>query len=295
VQDRRVTSLTLPRNLAEAVQADKDGQRLDWVAGLPHVVAGLADRWSLLVDEPFEPGGQTAWVAPARTTAGDDVVLKVLWRHPEGEHEADALLEWAGDGAAMLYARHDEGQTIALLLERCRPGSELRGEPEARQDEVVADLLARLWREPAEGHPFRPLQEMCHQWADSYEAAPDPRLDPGLARAGVALFRSLPSTADREVLLPTDLHAGNILSAEREPWLAIDPKPYLGDPCYDPLQHLLNCSERLSADPHEMVDRMAQLCGLDRDRVRLWLFARCVVESSSWPVAADVARRLAPV
>lgn len=278
-----------------AASAGADGPRAEWLAGLPRRIAELAERWSLRVGAPFEPGGQTAWVAPARTATGDDVVLKVGWRHPEGEHEADGLLAWAGDGAARLHHRHDEDHTIALVLERCRPGIELRvAEAESRQDEVVAGALFRLWRDPAPGHPFRSLQEMCDLWADSCEADPDPHLDPGLARAGVALFRELPATADRHVLLVTDLHAGNILSAEREPWLVIDPKPYVGDPCYDPLQHLLNCAERLAADPHRLTDRMAQLCRVDADRLRRWLFARCVVESSWWPGAADLARRLAP-
>ena len=44
------------------------------------------------------------------------------------------------------------------------------------------------------------------------------------------LFTSLPGTADRRVLLCTDLHAGNVLAAQRRPWLVIDPKPYVGDP-----------------------------------------------------------------
>jgi streptomycin 6-kinase len=109
-------SLTIPTNLAEAMAQEKDDRRRDWLSGLPGLVAELAERWSLRVEEPFEPGGQTAWVAPASTNAGEDVVLKVGWRHPESEQEADALLEWAGDGAALLYAKHDEGQTIALLL-----------------------------------------------------------------------------------------------------------------------------------------------------------------------------------
>ena len=42
------------------------------------------------------------------------------------------------------------------------------------------------------------------------------------------------------MLLHTDLHAGNVLAAEREPWLAIDPKPYVGDPAYDVTQHIFN-------------------------------------------------------
>ncbi len=69
----------------------------------------------------------------------------------------------------------------------------------------------------------------------------------GRVQAGIALFRSLPATADRQVLLCTDLHADNILAARREPWLAVDPKPYAGDPAYDVLQHMLNCEDRLAA------------------------------------------------
>src|SRR4029077_15235036 len=96
---------------------------------------------------------------------------------------------------------------------------------------VVAWLLRRLWRCPPPGHRFRALQAMCDQWADAFErkvAASKSNLDPGLAREGIAAFRSLPATADREVLLCTDLHAENVLAAEREPWLLIDPKPYVG-------------------------------------------------------------------
>ncbi len=96
------------------------------------------------------------------------------------------------------------------------------------------------------------------------------------------------------MLLCTDLHAGNVLAAEREPWLVIDPKPYVGDPTYDVLQHMMNCSERLQAAPHDLAWRMADLAGLDRDRVLLWLFARCVQESADWPELAQVARPIGP-
>jgi hypothetical protein len=52
-----------------------------------------------------------------------------------------------------------------------------------------------------------------------------------------------PRTATASVLLCTDLHAGNVLAGPRRPWLLIDPKPYIGDPHYDLLQHLLNCAD----------------------------------------------------
>jgi streptomycin 6-kinase len=140
---------------------------------------------------------------------------------------------------------------------------------------------------------------MCAAWAEEFEtayaAAPSAdRLDPGLARAGIALFRELPRTTTCRVLLCTDLHADNILSARREPWLVIDPKPYFGDPAYDVLQHMLNCDDRLAANPADLADRMAGLAGLERARVRLWLFARSVQESPGSPLMRQVASQLAP-
>jgi len=85
-----------------------------------------------------------------------------------------------------------------------------------------------------------------------------------------------------------------VLAAAREPWLVIDPKPHVGDPAYDPLQHMLNCDDRLRADPRGLARRMAGLLGLDPDRVLRWLFARCVQESADCPALAEVARQIAP-
>jgi streptomycin 6-kinase len=286
--------LLMPRNLVDA--AEREGRQA-WIATLPATVKMLQERWFLELGEPFQPGGQTAWVAPARRGADGDLVLKVAWRHAEAEHEADGLRTWNGDGAVRLHAADEFEATTALLLERCAPGTTLASRPEPEQDIVVAGLLRRLWLARDPGHRFRSLQVMCDAWADEFEhkwAAARPGFDSGLARDGIALFRTLPSTADRSVLLCTDLHAGNVLAAQREPWLVIDPKPYVGDPTYDALQHMLNCDERLRADPHDLVRRMADLLGLDRERLLLWLFARCVQESPEWPALAEVARRIAP-
>lgn len=146
-----------------------------------------------------------------------------------------------------LHAACDTGAGYGLLLERCLPGTPL-GQvlPEPDQDVVVAGLLRRLWDHPYQGYPFRPLAQMCQVWADEVEAGyatapPSDRIDPGLAREGIALFRELPGTAPSQALLCTDLHGDNILAARRAPWLVIDPKPYAGDPAYDVLQHMLNC------------------------------------------------------
>ncbi len=287
--------LELSSNLVEAAAQDLHDRRRDWIGRLPDIVAGLAARWELTLGAPFQPGGQCSWTAPAQDAAGRDVVLKVGWTHDEGRDEAASLRVWAGRGTVLLHADHVDGDTTALLLERARPGTELGSSlPEEEQDIVVAGLLRRLWQEPPAGQPFRPLAEMCEAWAREHEEDRRRSLDPGLSRAGLELWRSLPTTAEREVLLLTDLHGGNVLAAEREPWLVIDPKPYVGDPAYDPIQHLLNCLDRLRADPAGLADRMADLCEVDRERLRWWLFARCVVESPWWPDLAPVAVATAP-
>lgn len=292
----------LPSDLARDVELydGADSPRRVWMAALPEIGAGLSRRWSLRVGRPYQPGGCGSWAAPAVGGAGARVVLKVGWRHAEGEHEAEGLRSWRGEGTVQLIDALRFEHTSALLLERCEPGTALADVlPAPDQDVVIAGLLRRLWIEPSPGHPFQTLSSMCDRWADEFEhkrATSDPqlRLDPGLTRAGIELFRALPRTADRSVLLYTDLHPENVLAARREPWLAIDPKPYVGDPTYDALQHMLNHPNRLAADPTGFVRRMAALLDLDPSRLRDWLFARIVQESIDAPNLRELAIVLRP-
>jgi streptomycin 6-kinase len=143
---------------------------------------------------------------------------------------------------------------------------------------VISGLLRRLWRAPSTHHPFRPLSALTKYWSDETLAQIEQWPDPGLVREGLRLFTELPRTETMELVLATDLHAGNVLHAEREPWLVIDPKPFVGDPTYDATQHLFNCSERLRSDPGGLIRSFADLLGVDHERVRLWTFARAAAE-----------------
>ena len=177
------------------------------------------------MDRPFQPGGNASWVAPARDTSGRHLVLKAGWRHAEAEDEAAGLRAWNGRGALRVHRWLLAGDTSALLLEACEPGTPLEEAlPPREQDAVVAGLLRRLWTGPPAGHPFRPLAGMCERWAAEFErryaaarARGSPELDPGIARAGIEMFRLLPATAGRRVLLCTDLHPGNVLAAAASP------------------------------------------------------------------------------
>jgi streptomycin 6-kinase len=147
-------------------------------------------------------------------------VLKLSFPHRESEHEADALARWDGAGAVRLLA-HDRKRT-ALLLERCRPGSPLSdlSAPEALA--VFAGLVSRL-AVPA-GAGFRTLADEAAWWM-SYLPERWKRSEPDLLRAAMDALVELSHTQGEQVLVHQDLHAGNVLRAEREPWLVIDPKP----------------------------------------------------------------------
>ena len=121
--------------------------------------------------------------------------------------------------------------------------------------------------------------------------------DSGLVRAGLRLFSELSRTTPTDVLLATDLHAGNVLRAQRQPWLVIDPKPFVGDRAYDATQHLLNCDARLRSDPDGTIRRFAELLGVDHERVLLWTFARAAAEPrDDWKDCrlVNLARAIAP-
>lgn len=295
---------------------------------LPTLVGELLAEWRLVPGRPFTPGGSTAWVAPVRDADGADLVLKVAWAHDESRDEAAGMAAWQGFGAARVLRSELRGQTSLLLMEHVTPGTPLSESlPWPQRDEVVAELLVRLWSAPISADaPFRPLEQMCQWWAEEAaqlharrvahrparqshpaqqsgetftdsSAMPLPPRDPVLPRDlvehGLGLFRELPRQWDGDAsLLATDLHPENVLAAA-DSWVLIDPKPYVGDPHYDVLQHLLNDPRRLVSDPSEFAGRMAKLTDLDPRRVRQWLLARCVQEAGVFDFAAQAARRLA--
>src|SRR5580692_1764368 len=287
-------ALKIPRGLAASCQ--KTPQRAAWLERLPAVLRDLELRWSLTLDTPFD-GDEVScsYVTPVARADGTPAVLKIGMPHMEGEHEIHGLRFWNGDPTVRLLMADDD--LGAMLLERCEPGTVLRTLPEREQDVVISGLLRRLWRLPSTHHPFRPLSALTKYWSDETLAQIEQWPDPGLVREGLRLFTELPRSEPMELVLATDLHAGNVLHAEREPWLVIDPKPFVGDPAYDATQHLFNCDARLRADPDRTIHRIADLLGVERERVRLWTFARAAAEPRDGWMNDDsiaLARAIAP-
>jgi streptomycin 6-kinase len=276
--------MQIPRALAEEWGCDRD-----WVANLPRLAAECAERWRLVLEEPFDT--PRSLVVPA-----GDLVLKLnAPGHYEADDEAEALARWEGSGAVRLIER-DDGRR-ALLIERCRPGTRL-ADSAVDEHAVVADLLPRLHIQPSEPHPFRSLADEAERWADEvprrYERAGRP-FERSLVDFAVNVFHSVDPTA--VFLVDQDLHGGNILRAAREPWLVIDPKPVVGELELNGVGVLRNAAWRGgTATVRRWLDVLEEL-GLDRERLRAWGTAHALAwgwdEERRWSAQAiDAARAI---
>lgn len=65
----RVSTISIPPRLADALTDDADPARVKWLEALPEAVAQIASDRELELGEPFLPGGVCAWVARARNAA----------------------------------------------------------------------------------------------------------------------------------------------------------------------------------------------------------------------------------
>jgi streptomycin 6-kinase len=242
-----------------------------WLASLPRLADELAQQWELELERPVET--PHSLVVPA-----GEVVLKLnAPGHFEAEFEGDALAHYDGAGAVRLLRQDRERR--ALLLERCRPGVPL-GELGERELVVAARLLPRLWRPPAADHPFRTLEAEAARWAAEL---PRRRVGP-LAAEAVAFLREAGPDQGEQVVVNQDLHGGNVLSAGREPWLVIDPKPLVGERELDAVGLLRNAVRRLPAA--RALDLLAAETGLDRGRLRGWGLAHAL----AWGNVAEAGR-----
>jgi streptomycin 6-kinase len=250
----------------------------------------------LTLGEPFEGGFGSVVVQAAVTAAREDVVLKVQDPHCESEHEAAALEVWDGDGAVRLLAHDPERH--ALLLERCVPGTPLSAVGQDEALRVLVELLPRLWK-PA-GAPFRPLAEEAAWWAENlpleWEAS-EKRLERRLLDEALAALRDLAATQGEQVLLHQDLHGDNVLAAQREPWLVIDPKPLAGEREFG-LAPIVRSFELGHSRRHVLhrLDTLSSELGLDRERARGWAIGQTIAwafNSSYHETHVETARWLA--
>lgn len=248
-----------------------------WLERLPGVAAEMAERWQLRLDDAY-PGSNASFAAPA-TRGHERLVLKIQWPgDTESTHEAAALRHWNGDGAVRLID-HDAANR-ALLLEHCSPGTHLAQAEHVDHLGVLIDILPRLWK-PA-GAPFQTLADEAREWASAFEAswqAATRRCDRRLLDAAIGFVPELLADPGEQVLVHQDLHGENIVAAQREPWLVIDPKPLLAEREFA-LAPIIRSFEfgHSRTDVVRRLDRLTAELGLDRQRAGRW----AIVQTIAW-------------
>ncbi|MFI6676328.1 aminoglycoside phosphotransferase family protein [Kribbella sp. NPDC050470] len=248
---------------------DREGEAGEaWLERLPGIIEELLSRWDCAVDGDAMHG-QVGVVVPVLAPA--PAVLKVSFPHPGNVHEPDAFAAWDGRGAVRLYERDDD--RFALLLERVHPTT-------LNEGTNIAEDAGRLHRRLAVPAPvgLPRLQDRADEWeaelrkdaAELTHPLPDSVLD-----AAVAVIHEL-GRGQPDILIHGDFHPRNILRADREPWLAVDPKGYVGDPAYDgatflkPRALALMESDDLMKALQRELEVFAEAAELDPERVRLW-------------------------
>ena len=254
-----------------------------WLSRIPETIAECERRWSLKVMPPLDSLSHN-YVAPVICADDKDAVLKLGVPHNDFMNEMAALRLY--DGAGMVKLLAGDVDLGAMLLERLMPGTSLSslGDDE-RATSVAAQVMRQLWRSPPPEHQFPTVSD----WASGLEnlrerfAGTTGPISAPLVEKAETLFSELIGTMGAPVLLHGDLHHDNILSAVREPWLAIDPKGVVGEAEYEVGAFVRN---RLLTGPKpEMllarrVDQFVDELGFVRERIVGWSLAQAVL--SAW-------------
>ncbi|MER7013673.1 aminoglycoside phosphotransferase family protein [Saccharopolyspora sp. NPDC000359] len=257
-----------------------------WLADLPALAEQQLTAWDLRPDGPPRHG-MVALVLPVRRADGTPAVLKLQPVTPDTAGEPLGLRAWDGNGAVRMLA-HDPGSG-SMLLERLGPTALSSAADDDAAVGVLAGLLARLHATPAPpgvrelgtiaAAMVRETPQACAQLSDAEARV--------LRRCADIVTDLVDEPGDR--LLHWDLHYDNVLAAQREPWLAIDPQPLVGDPGFDLLPALDNRWEQAVATgdlPAALRRRLAiltEVLGLDRRRAVGWSLAR-VLQNCLWDV-----------
>lgn len=281
-----------------------DGRR--WLARLPAWLDDYAQRWSLRLLPPFAELSYN-YVLPVIQANGETAVLKIGYPRPELTREIAALRLYNGRGMVNLLAADPPGG--AMLLEQAQPGTMLLDwHDDEAATRVAAQVMAELWRPLPADHTFQPVTD----WLDGLAAlrrefaggsGPFPSRLVVLAEK---LSADLLATAAAPVLLHGDLHHYNILAAQRQPWLAIDPKGVYGEPAYDVGAWLRNPLDLLQWPQlgqllAQRVAIFSEMLSLDRQRLVGWGVAQAVLSAwwsyedhgQGWETAVTCAERLA--
>jgi streptomycin 6-kinase len=255
-----------------------------WMEGLPRVIEALERNWDIRVGDPF-PCLSYNYVAPAVTAEHQLSVVKIALPvdDPEIFGEAAYLRILDGRGCPQLLA--EDMTAKGILIERAQPGRTLKELFEGRESDALPVLIEMMskTREPVPADKSNLI--ILDDWFEGLRRAKDTPFPDDYAERAQSFYSDM-SAKSEKFLLHGDLHHENILSSERESYVAIDPKAIVGPLGYEISVFLNNHlwwidgEASLAANLDAAVELYSEAFQMPEREVRQWAFCQMVL--STW-------------
>jgi streptomycin 6-kinase len=274
----------LPRKFTEVILGAFRDEGRCWLESLPQIIGEIEQNWSLKISAPFE-NLSYHYVAPCTLADKSEAVVKIGF-HGEAAYIRNErkMLEFLNGRAVNRLLRFDE-KRFAFLLEKLSPGENLKtvcAQNDKKAVEIAIEVMRSFWQKPPENNDFPTLEG----WFDGLKIAEKTDFDFAYTAKARHFFEELNSSPDAIMLLHGDFHHENILSAERAPFLAIDPKGIVGHKAYDLCAFLLNHVNWLKNEPDwrqkltGAIEQFGEAFEIEPRDLRRWVFAHSVL--SAW-------------
>lgn len=269
------------------IKALKHDEGKRWLDKIPEIIEEYEKKWSIKILPPFHLSYN--YVAPAIRSNGQHLVLKIGFPGDiEFEIEIEALKAFNGDGVISLF--DFDTKNNVMLIERAEPGIPIS---QIEDDEVstktIISLMKKLWKPNPKNSIFPTLKDFFKAFdrlRTKYHGKTGP-LPEKIISAGEELYKHLIRTSSEAFILHGDLHHDNVLSAKREPYLAIDPQSVIGEKAHETAAMLRNPQSKLHKfkNPKQvLLTRIAILSeelDINRERIRQWGIAQTIL-SAVW-------------
>lgn len=265
--------IDIPRDFARIVTEREGEPGRRWIESLPGLIDDLLQRWRCTPDAPMIYGGVGS-ILPVRRYDGAAAVLKISLAHPGNKYEPHAFAVWAGRGAVLLYERDDAH--FAMLLERAEQET-LDDLDDVDRATAVLGTLARRLAVPAPPELPR-LADQADEWERTLRTDSDALGHPLPKRVVGAALSTVEDLGRKqpETMVHGDLHFGNVVRAQREPWLVIDPKGLAGDLASDAVCVLVRgvdsllAADDVGAELRRRLAIFADAAEIERERPIRW-------------------------
>ncbi len=276
-----MNKLTLPPSFKKKIIGTFGDTGETWLENLPELIAESEKRFNIKIGEAFDHQSFN-FTAQAIKADSAGVVIKLCVPTSEVENEIDALNLMHGSGILQLL--DSDKQNGILLLERLSPGEMLTTvHDDIEATRIAADVMQKIWKPISGSHSFPTTEKWfnrLNQPIDLPIGFPAALIDKA-KNVAMELHQSM----GEAVLLHGDLHHFNILSSQRQPWLAIDPKGVIGPPEYECGAFLRNPIPGIASKPDlksklsSRIDIFVEMLGFDRQVITGWGYAQAILAS----------------